>query len=110
MQLVLASSSPQRRKILEDLGLAFTLRPVDVREEDSGAPLAVASENALRKAVAGARAAGDGGEDELVIGCDTLVSTGVEIWGKPPNETAARETLRRLSGRTHQVVSALALV
>jgi septum formation protein len=108
-RLVLASSSPQRRKILEDLGLSFALRPLDVREEDMGAPLAVASENALRKAVAGARAAGNG-EDEVVIGCDTLVATELEIWGKPPNEAAARETLRRLSGRTHQVVSALALV
>jgi septum formation protein len=109
MQLVLASGSPQRRKILEDLGLSFTVRPMDVHEEDVGAPLAVASENALRKAVAGARVEG-AGEEELVIGCDTLVATELEIWGKPPNEAAARETLRRLSGRTHQVVSAIALV
>jgi septum formation protein len=108
-QLVLASGSPQRRRILQDLGLTFTVRPMDVREEDAGPPLAVASENALRKAVAGARAEGAGG-DELVLGCDTLVATELEIWGKPPNEAAARETLRRLSGRTHQVVSAIALV
>jgi septum formation protein len=62
-----------------------------------------------------------------VLACDTLVATeleiadlpvasarrasaGVQIWGKPPNEDAARETLRRLSGRTHEVVSAIALV
>jgi septum formation protein len=108
-QLVLASGSPQRRKILEDLGLTFSVRPTDVREEDAGAPLAVASENALRKAVAGARAQ-DARQDELVIGCDTLVAIELEIWGKPPNAAAARETLERLSGRTHQVVSALALV
>ena len=108
-KLVLASRSPQRRKILGDLGLAFIVRAQDVREEDAGAPLAVASENALRKAVAGAAEAGNG-EDEVVIGCDTLVATELEIWGKPPNADAARETLRRLSGRTHDVVSALALV
>jgi septum formation protein len=73
-------------------------------EEDAGAPEAVASENALRKALAAA-----GGEGELVLGCDTLVSTGLEIWGKPPNAEAARETLRRLAGRTHLVVSGVAL-
>jgi nucleoside triphosphate pyrophosphatase len=41
---------------------------------------------------------------------DTLVATDLEIWGKPPNATAAAETLRRLSGRTHRVVSGIALV
>jgi septum formation protein len=106
-RLVLASASPQRRKILEDLDLTFEVRPVDVREQDAGAPRAVASENALRKAVTGAER-GDG--DEIVIGCDTLVATELEIWGKPPNKEAARETLRRLAGRTHEVVSALAIV
>jgi septum formation protein len=108
-RLVLASGSPQRRAILGDLGLDFAVRVPEVAEEDEGAPRVVASENALRKALAGAEAGGPGA-DELVIGCDTLVATEVEIWGKPPNEDAARETLRRLSGRTHEVVSGLALV
>jgi septum formation protein len=106
-KLVLASGSPQRRSILGDLGLDFEVRPTDVAEEDAGAPRVVASENALRKALAGAEAGGPG---ELVLGCDTLVATELEIWGKPPNEDAARETLERLSGRTHEVVSAVALV
>ena len=108
-KLVLASGSPQRRAILADLGLAFEVRPSHVAEEDEGAPRVVASENALRKALAAAEEGG-AGSDELVIGCDTLVATELEIWGKPPNEEAARETLRRLSGRTHEVVSALAVV
>jgi septum formation protein len=107
--LVLASGSPQRRAILADLGLRFEVRATDVAEEDEGAPRAVASENALRKALAAAAQAPEDA-DELVIGCDTLVATDLEIWGKPPNEVAARETLRRLSGRTHEVVSGLALV
>jgi len=47
--LVLASRSPQRRHILETLGVPFTVRPVDVVEEQTGAPVAVASENALRQ-------------------------------------------------------------
>lgn len=125
MRLVLASGSPQRRAILADLGLDFEVRVTGVAEEDEGAPRVVASENALRKAVAAAEA--PDGEDELVLGCDTLVATeleiedlprasaqravaGMQIWGKPPNEDAARDTLRRLSGRTHEVVSGVALV
>ena len=104
-KLVLASRSPQRRAILESLGVAFEVRPVDVLEEDEGAPVAVAAENALRKALAGKAR-----PEEVVLGVDTIVVTGVEIWGKPPNEEAARETLRRLAGRTHRVISGVALV
>jgi septum formation protein len=102
--LVLASASPQRRRILADLGLEFSVRAPEVVEEDAGVPRAVASENALRKALAVA------GEDDVVVACDTLVATELEIWGKPPNAAAARQTLRRLAGRTHQVVSGLAVV
>lgn len=106
-KLVLASGSPQRRAILGDLGLDFDVRASDVAEEDEGAPRVVASENALRKALA---VAGDA-EDDVVIGCDTVVATdGTEIWGKPADEDAARATLRHLSGRTHEVVSGLAIV
>jgi septum formation protein len=103
--LVLASRSPQRRAILEQIGVPFVERPVDVVEEDAGPPAAVAQENALRKAIAAGA-----GEGEIVLGVDTLVATGLEIWGKPPNADAARETLRRLSGRTHLVVSGVALL
>jgi septum formation protein len=108
--LVLASGSPQRRAILAALGLEFEVRVSDVAEEDDGAPRVVAAENALRKAVAAAEAAPPDAAGELVLGCDTLVATGRDIWGKPPDEDAARATLRELSGRTHEVVSGLALV
>jgi septum formation protein len=126
--LVLASGSPQRRAILDDLGLEFEVRASAVDEEDEGAPRVVASKNALRKALAVADAldASDA-SDAVVLGCDTLVATALgtadlppgsaaraaarmQIWGKPPNVDAARETLRRLSGRTHDVVSGLALI
>ena len=85
--------------------MPFEVRPVDVVEEDEGAPVAVAAENALRKAVAG-----NARPDEVVLGVDTIVVTELEIWGKPPNEDAARETLRHLGGRTHRVISGVALV
>jgi septum formation protein len=103
--LVLASRSPQRRAILEQLGVPFVQRPVDVVEADEGAPEVVAGENALRKAVAAGA-----GEGEVVLGVDTLVATDLEIWGKPPDAEAAAETLRRLSGRTHRVVSGVAIL
>jgi septum formation protein len=105
LTLVLASGSPQRRAILEALGVEFELRVPSVVEGDEGPPAVVARENALRKALAVTRAPG-----ERVLGVDTLVATELEIWGKPPNAEAAAETLRRLSGRTHDVVSGFALV
>jgi septum formation protein len=103
--LVLASRSPQRRAILEQLGVPFVLRPVDVVEEESGPPTAVAQENALRKALAAGA-----GEGEIVLGVDTIVATDLDIWGKPPDAATARATLRALSGRTHLVVSGIALL
>ncbi|MCW2966379.1 MAG: maf [Solirubrobacteraceae bacterium] len=105
MTLVLASGSPQRRAILEALGVAFEVRPVDVIEGDEGPAVAVARENALRKALAGR-----GAESETVLGVDTVVALELELWGKPPDAEGAAETLRRLSGRTHEVVSGFALI
>jgi septum formation protein len=64
----------------------------------------VARENALRKARAAER-----GDGEIVLGVDTIVATGERIWGKPPDARAARDTLRHLSGRAHQVISGVAL-
>jgi septum formation protein len=84
----------------------FSVRPSGVRELTQGEPEAVARENALRKA----RAAHRPGAREIVLGCDTLVSLGGAIYGKPPDEGAAGETLRALSGARHEVVSGLALL
>lgn len=105
MTLVLASSSPQRRAILAALGVKFEVRSAAVREGDEGPAAAVARENALRKALAVPRADG-----ERVLGVDTVVALGLELWGKPVDAHAAAETLRRLAGRTHDVVSGFALV
>jgi len=104
VNLVLASGSPQRRAILEALGIDFEVRVSSAEETDDGPAAVVARENALRKALGVERAAG-----EVVLGVDTVVATDLELWGKPPNEDAARETLRRLAGRTHAVVSGFAL-
>ncbi len=104
--LVLASGSAQRRAILERLGLPFEVRPSGARELDRGDPPQVAAGNALRKA----RAVQRRGVNELLLGCDTLVTLDGAIYGKPADEAAARETLRALGGATHEVVSGLALL
>lgn len=104
--LVLASSSPQRRAILERLGVTFSVRPSGIAELDRGDAAAVAQENALRKV----RAASIPGANEVVLGCDTLVALGGVAYGKPAEENAARGMLAALSGATHEVVSGLALL
>jgi septum formation protein len=106
MALILASRSPQRRAILEQLGIAFEVLAVDVEEIASGDPVEVARANALRKAQAGAAARAGA----TVLGVDTVVVLDGEIFGKPASEHDARSTLERLGGRTHEVVSGLALL
>jgi len=103
--LVLASASPQRRRILTDLGVEFEVRASDAAEIEQGEPNAVAVANAVAKAQA--VAAGPG---EIVIGCDTVVATDEGLWGKPRDQAQARQTLEHLDGRTHRVVSGLAVL
>jgi septum formation protein len=100
-RLVLASASPQRKAILEQLGVEFTVRPADVEELTQGDPREVVLENAVRKV----RAV----EGEMVLGCDTEVYLDGRIFGKASDEAEAEDYLRRLSGRTHEVHSGLAL-
>jgi septum formation protein len=105
--LVLASGSPQRRVLLERLGVPFTVRVSDVEELEQGEdPALVAVENALRKARAVSRA----DVAEAVLGCDTIVVLDGVIYGKPADAAGARETLRALGGRTHEVISGVALL
>jgi len=66
----------------------------------------VAVENALRKALAARRP----GAAEAVLGCDTIVVLDGVIYGKPPDAATARATLTALGGRTHEVISGLALL
>lgn len=104
--VVLASSSPQRRDLLNLLGVAFETVPAGVEEEEAGPPLDVAQENAYRKAAHVARARPDG----LVLGVDTVVALGTRIYGKPRDEFHARASLEALSGRTHLVISGVCVI
>ena len=104
--LILASRSPQRRAILEQLGVKFEVRIPDVEELETGPPPEVVLENAYRKAAAAVVADGE----QPVLGVDTIVSIGSRIWGKPASEADARDTLRALGGRRHTVISGVCVI
>jgi septum formation protein len=99
--LVLASRSPQRRAILTQLGIEFEVVVPDVEELEEGDPREMVVENALRKA----RAV----EGDRVLGVDTTVVVDGRSYGKPADEEEAEATLTLLSGRSHEVWSAIAL-
>jgi septum formation protein len=99
--LILASRSPQRRAILEQLGIPFRVEPADVEELEDGDPRAVVVENARRKARAVAGAP--------VLGVDTEVVLDGRVFGKPADAAEAETLLRRLSGRTHEVWSGICM-
>ncbi len=108
--LVLASASPRRRALLAAAGIAFEVRPADVPEDalPGEAPRAMAERLAADKALAVARAlAGDPGR--VVLGADTIVVIGGDALGKPESEEHAVALLRRLVGRSHRVITAVAL-
>lgn len=105
--LVLASRSPQRRAILAQLGIDFTVQAPDVLELTHGAPRALVTENARRKARAVAERRSSG---EQVLGVDTAVVCGDRVLGKPRSEAEAREFLELLSGGGHEVHSGIALL
>ena len=104
--LVLASASPQRRAILEQLGVEFEVAEPHVEEIGAGDPRAVVVENALRKA----RSIREATADRRVLGVDTEVALAGRIYGKPGDEEEARAFLGELGGREHQVWSGLALI
>lgn len=105
--LILASGSPQRTAILTQLGVAHVVHVADVVEEEDGAPDAVAERNAITKALAVAAEH----PGRVVLGSDTVVFTeDGELLGKPADRAQAAQMLSRLLGRTHTVLSGLAIV
>jgi septum formation protein len=133
--VVLASGSPQRRELLEKLGVEFEVVVPGVEELTGGDPEFEVVENARRKALAiiGGFSRGGGGVGgtspeealatgrgsgspaptgpaRLVIACDTDVVIDGKALGKPANEAEAREYLNRMSGRAHTVMSGLVVL
>ncbi|KRE88362.1 septum formation inhibitor Maf [Frateuria sp. Soil773] len=106
--LYLASQSPRRRELLQRFGIPFAALDVDVPERRAAgeSPQDYVVRVARDKAKAGL-AALDGAAGALVLGSDTEVVLDDEVFGKPADAADAAAMLRRLSGRTHDVVSAV---
>ncbi len=107
MRLILASRSPQRRAILEQVGVDFEVMISGAPELESGPPAEVAAENARRKALAVAERPEAVGA--TVLGVDTVVALDGSVYGQPADADAARATLTALSGRTHEVLGGVAV-
>jgi septum formation protein len=106
-RIVLASSSPRRRDLLQAAGFEIIIRPADVEELTGGlAPRDLVVANAERKAL---QVAADHRGD-LILGADTVVVLDGEILGKPRDRSHASEMLGRLSGRIHEVLTGVCLV
>lgn len=108
-EIILASSSPRRRELLNQAGIPFTVMPADVDEENaelSGTPEQKAEQLAYMKAAAVAEKIGKG----MVLGADTIVVCAGEVFGKPVDRADARSMLATLNGREHQVITGIAVL
>lgn len=101
--MILASASPRRRELLSYSASSFEVRPADVDETvpDNISPEETAEYLAVKKAKAALKA----NPYDDIIAADTVVILDGEIMGKPRNINHAREMLRRLSGKTHKVIT-----
>ena len=109
-KIILASNSPRRRELLAGLDLDFEVKVIKGIDESYPETLAhekVAQYIAAKKADAYVPAIHD---DDLVITADTVVIVDNDILGKPHDESEAKAMLRRISGRSHQVVTGVCLV
>ena len=106
--IILASQSPRRADLLSQVGIEFRMQPADIDERvyaDEGA-----ADYVERVALAKARAVHQLFPDMPVLGSDTAVVLDQQILGKPADRSDGMSMLRRLSGRTHEVLTGVALV
>ena len=112
IKLILASCSPRRRELIKYIGVPYRCISVDADESCfSKNPAVAVCEISSKKAVA----AFDGDkalleENQVIIGADTIVVCDEKILGKPENATHAKQMLKMLSGRTHQVYTGITLL
>ena len=107
-KIILASSSPRRKELLETAGVEFEIHVKDVDESvPEGTPPAEAAKmTAAKKATVIAEEYADG----IVIGADTIVVAGEKILGKPKNKEDAVNMLRMLSGVEHEVITGVCII
>ncbi|HEY4783862.1 MAG TPA: Maf family protein [Chthoniobacterales bacterium] len=106
-RFILASGSPQRIRLLQEARYDFIAQPASIAElaVDFLTPGELTLLNACRKTFAVARAE----PNAVVLGADTLVALGTTMFGKPADLDEARRMLAQLSGRTHEVLTGLAI-
>jgi septum formation protein len=109
MRLILASASPRRAEILRNAGISFEAAPAAVDESRWNGETPAHLVRRLAGAKAGAAANRVSGS-AIVLGADTEVVVNGEVLGKPVADVDAREMLRRLSGRVHEVMTGLELI
>ena len=107
MNLILASQSPRRRELMGLFHVPFIVRVADIDEtmNPENSPCDEVAQVSRRKALAVAREA-----DDVVIAADTIVVLGSQVLGKPHSPEEAKDMLRALSGRDHQVMTGLTVL
>ncbi len=110
MQVVLASRSPRRVELLGRVLDSFEVHPADIDEDGAAAGAGSPEEAAVLSALSKARAVAEERPEALVIGCDTIVVLGERILGKPADEAEAVRMILELGGRSHRVITGLAVL
>jgi len=107
-ELILASSSPRRQELLREIGIPFQVHAANINEDQIAgeAPIAYA----LRLAQEKAQAVAEQYPQSYVLGADTIVVIDGEVLGKPQDHADAARMLRLLSGRAHEVTTAVSLI
>ena len=109
--VILASKSPRRKEILENIGIKFDIKVADI--DETFLPDLTVEENIERVAFLKATAIAENlsvTKDTYVIGVDTIVVLDNTVMGKPTDEEDAFEMLKALSGKTHKVISGISVI
>ncbi|HSA06928.1 MAG TPA: Maf family protein [Candidatus Gastranaerophilales bacterium] len=106
VNIILASASPRRKALLQDIGLKFKVIPSDIDENIENKPFSykLIENIALEKVMDVSKKVTD---PAIIIGSDTVVEINNQILGKPKNDQDAFNMLKMLAGKTHKVVSAI---
>lgn len=107
-QIILASSSPRRKKLLEQLGISVKVVPSNIDEKLN--PRLKAKSQAETLSLEKAQAVARNYKDALVLAADTIVYIGTEILGKPKDTDEAKRMLRKLSGKKHSVFTGFTVI
>lgn len=106
--LILASASPRRREFLDQLGLSFSIEPAPL--DETPYPGELPEDFARRMALDKASLVATRHQASCIIGADTVVALGGTIFGKPANPIEALSFLQQLQGRTHRVITGIAVL